>query len=103
MTPMTMTPMTMTMTPPTATKEPDMLVHPWDAALDAAEWQAWEATTDQFGALAVNNLDPGHAPLVLPTHFASDGDDLLVHLARPNPVWPHLEAAAEVRLAVVGD
>jgi transcriptional regulator len=24
-------------------------------------------------------------------------------LARPNPVWPHLEAAAEVRLAVIGD
>jgi hypothetical protein len=26
-----------------------------------------------------------------------------MHLARPNPVWPHLEAAAEVRLAVTGD
>ena len=24
-------------------------------------------------------------------------------LARPNPVWPHLEAAAEVRLVVIGD
>ena len=28
---------------------------------------------------------------------------MLVHLARPNPVWPHLDAAAEVRLAVIGD
>ncbi len=28
---------------------------------------------------------------------------MLLHLARPNPVWPHLEAAAQVRLAVVGD
>ena len=26
-----------------------------------------------------------------------------MHLARPNPVWAHLEAAAQVRLAVVGD
>ena len=28
---------------------------------------------------------------------------LLIHLARPNPVWPHLEAAAEARLAAIGD
>ena len=32
----------------------------------------------------------------------ADGE-MLVHLARPNPVWPHLEATAEVRLAVIGD
>lgn len=80
-----------------------MLIHPWDAALDAAEWQDWLASTDRFGVLAVNNLDPACAPLVLPTHFIVVGDELLLHLARPNPVWPHLEAAREVRLAVTGD
>jgi transcriptional regulator len=80
-----------------------MLIHPWDAALDAAEWQEWLAATDRFGVLAVNNLDPAQAPLVLPTHFTVAGGELLMHLARPNPVWPHLEAAAEVRLAVTGD
>ena len=80
-----------------------MLIHPWDSALDAAEWQQWLASTDHFGVLAVNNLDPAQAPLVLPTHFTMAGDELLLHLARPNPVWPHLEAAAQVRLAVVGD
>ena len=80
-----------------------MLIHPWDAALDTAEWQEWLASTDRFGMLAVNNLDPAQAPLVLPTHFTVAGDELLIHLARPNPVWPHLEAAAEVRLAVIGD
>jgi transcriptional regulator len=80
-----------------------MLIHPWDAAVDAAEWQSWLATTDRFGVLAVNHLDPANAPLVLPTHFTLAGDELLLHLARPNPVWPHLEAAAQVRLAVVGD
>jgi transcriptional regulator len=53
--------------------------------------------------LAVNNLDPAQAPILLPTHFALAGDELLIHLARPNPVWSHLEAAAEVRLAVIGD
>lgn len=80
-----------------------MLIHPWDAALDETEWQSWLAGTDRFGILAVNNLDPAAAPLMLPTHFTRAGTELLVHLARPNPVWPHLEAAAEVRLAVIGD
>src|SRR5580700_2323038 len=84
-------------------KETDMLIHPWDAALDSAEWQDWLASTDRFGMLAVNNLDPARAPLVLPLHFTVAGGQLLIHLARPNPVWPHLEAAAEVRLAVTGD
>jgi transcriptional regulator len=82
-----------------------MLIHPWDAAVDADEWRDWLATTDKFGLLAVNNLDPGQAPVVVPSHFtvAADGDEVLLHLARPNPVWPHLEAAAEVRLCLVGD
>ena len=80
-----------------------MLVHPWDAPLDAEEWADWLATTDRFGTLAVNNLDPAQAPLLIPTHFTLAGQEILLHLARPNPVWPHLEAAAEVRLAVVGD
>ena len=40
---------------------------------------------------------------MVPTHFTMAGDEILVHLARPNPVWRHLEAAPEVRLAVVGD
>lgn len=44
-----------------------MLIHPWDAALDPAEWQEWLASTDRFGILAVNNLDPAQAPPVLPT------------------------------------
>ena len=84
-------------------KETDMLIHPWDAALDPPNGRHWLASTDRFGMLVVNNLDPAQAPLVVPTHFTLAGDELLIHLARPNPVWPHLEAAAEVRLAVIGD
>jgi transcriptional regulator len=80
-----------------------MLIHPWDSALDAAEWEQWLAATEKFGVLVVNNLDPARAPLVLPSHFALAAGELLLHLARPNPVWPHLEAATEVRLAVTGD
>lgn len=80
-----------------------MLIHPWDAALDEAEWQNWLAGTDRFGILGVNNLDPAAAPVMVPTHFTNAGAQLLLHLARPNPVWPHLEAATEVRMTVIGD
>ncbi|MBS1879214.1 MAG: FMN-binding negative transcriptional regulator [Actinobacteria bacterium] len=80
-----------------------MLIHEWDAALDGAEWKEWLATTDRFGILAVANADPAHAPVLVPTHFTRAGEELLLHLARPNPVWPLLEAANEVRLAVIGD
>lgn len=80
-----------------------MLIHPWDAAVDAAEWQAWLAAHERWGVLAVNNLDPAQAPLVLPLHFTVAGEELLMHLARPNPVWPHLQASTEVRLSVHGD
>jgi transcriptional regulator len=80
-----------------------MLVHPWDATLGEPEWEEWLASTDRFGVLAVNNLDPTQAPVVVPTHFSAGKGELLVHLARPNPVWAHLEAACEVRLTVIGD
>jgi transcriptional regulator len=69
-----------------------MLIHPWDAALDTAESKDWLAATDRFGMLVVNNLDSAHAPLVLPTHFTvAGGEELLMHLARPNPALagPH--------------
>lgn len=80
-----------------------MLIHPWDAATDTEEWQQWLAGTDRFGVLVVNNLDPAKAPVALPTHFTLAGQEILLHLARPNPVWSHLQAAAQVRLAVIGD
>nr|AEX65061.1 putative FMN-binding negative transcriptional regulator [Rhodococcus sp. Mel] len=80
-----------------------MLIHPWDAAIDDDEWRGWLHTTDRFGVLAVNNTDPLQAPIVVPTHFTVAEKDILIHLARPNPVWVHLHAATEVRLVVTGD
>lgn len=80
-----------------------MLIHGWDSARDDDEWRSWLATTDRFGVLAVNNLNPQFAPVVVPTHFTIAKDELLLHLAKANPVWPHLVAAAEVRLSVIGD
>lgn len=80
-----------------------MLVQPWDAPLDDAEWQAWLDDAGGFGVLAVSHLDRAQAPLVLPTHFTATGGEVLLHLARANPAWPHLEAAEQVRLVVTGD
>ncbi|MEU6127461.1 FMN-binding negative transcriptional regulator [Streptomyces sp. NPDC047123] len=83
-----------------------MLIHPWDAARADGEWQQWLARHD-FGQLAVNGL-PGEPPHVQPLHFVHEPDQgphgrILTHLARPNPVWPALEADPEVLLSVVDD
>ncbi|MDF9811568.1 FMN-binding negative transcriptional regulator [Streptomyces sp. SPB162] len=80
-----------------------MLIHPWDAARDDAEWQNWLAAHD-FGQLAVNGL-PDEPPFVQPLHFAYDAgrDEAFTHLARPNPLWAALEADPRVTLSVVDD
>ncbi|MFD5271445.1 FMN-binding negative transcriptional regulator [Streptomyces sp. NPDC058335] len=80
-----------------------MLIQPWDAPRDDAEWQHWLARRD-FGQLAVNGL-PGDPPWVQPLHFAYDAErgEAVTHLARPNPLWAALEADPEVVLSVVDD
>ncbi|WP_371672905.1 FMN-binding negative transcriptional regulator [Streptomyces sp. NBC_00289] len=80
-----------------------MLIHPWDAPHDDTEWQRWLATHD-FGQLAVNG-PPGEPPQVQPLHFAYDAEraEVVTHLARPNPLWPALEANPDVLLSVVDD
>lgn len=79
-----------------------MMVHPWDAAIDVDEWRAWLADGRDFGQLVVN--DPTGWPAVVPTHFTVDYErTVLMHLARPNPVWRLIEAQPQVVLAVVDD
>ncbi|MGW0827166.1 FMN-binding negative transcriptional regulator [Streptomyces sp. NPDC002845] len=80
-----------------------MLIHPWDTPRDDTEWQRW-LTAHDFGQLAVNG-PPGEPPYVQPTHFVHDPErsEVLAHLARPNPLWPALEANPEVLLSVVDD
>ncbi|MEU1176798.1 FMN-binding negative transcriptional regulator [Streptomyces sp. NPDC005820] len=79
-----------------------MFIQPWDTALDDAEWQTWIADGHDFGLLSVNGL-PGHAPIVVPTHFTVDGSTLLIHPARPNPVWKTIEVDPNVAFTVTGD
>jgi transcriptional regulator len=84
-----------------------VLVHPWDAPLDESE--TWGFVRAQgFGHLVA----PGRGrelPVVVPTQFLAQppGDGVppvvLLHLARPNPVWKALEENPAVLLSVAGD
>ena len=56
-----------------------------------------------FGVLAVNNADPAGAPVVVPTHATlltgiegedRPRDELVLHLARVNPVFEHRRSTA---------
>jgi transcriptional regulator len=79
-----------------------MLIHPWDAALDDDEWRSWLLARD-FGTLIAAGRGR-EVPVVVPTHFVYDGaTTVLLHLARPNPVWAAIEENPRVLLSVVGD
>jgi transcriptional regulator len=78
-----------------------MLIRRHDAPLSDEEWHAFLAEHD-FGEL----IAPGAGrdlPVVVPTHFIYDGDKtVLLHLARPNPVWEALEERPRALLSVFG-
>lgn len=78
-----------------------MLIHPWDAASEQ-EWRALLAAHD-FGTLVAAGRGRD-VPVVVPTHFTYDGDRCVVlHLARPNPLWRAVEENPSVVLSVVAD
>jgi len=78
-----------------------MLIRRHDVPLSDEEWQAFLGDHD-FGELIV----PGAGrdlPVVVPTHFIYDGDrTVLLHLARPNPVWEALAERPRALLSVFG-
>ena len=79
-----------------------MLVHPWDAPLDDAEWRDWLAHHD-FGQLVAAGRGRD-VPVVVPTHFRYDGATTIeLHLARPNPVWAAIGENPAVLFTVIGD
>ena len=78
-----------------------MLIHRHDAPLDDAEWRAFLSEHD-FGEL----IAPGAGrdlPIVVPTHFIWDRkDEVVLHLAKPNPVWEALAERPRALLSVFG-
>ncbi|TMF23565.1 MAG: FMN-binding negative transcriptional regulator [Chloroflexi bacterium] len=78
-----------------------MLIHKHDAALDDAEWRDFLKTHD-FGELIVPGKDRD-LPVVVPAHFLYDGDHtVLLHLAKPNPVWDAIAERPRALLSVFG-
>ncbi len=78
-----------------------MLVHRWDAAVDDHEWRSF-LLAQGFGHLVAAGRGRD-VPIVVPTQFVLDGDDVLLHLARPNPVWAAIDENPLVVLSVAGD
>lgn len=75
-----------------------MLIHPWDSVED---WHALLPGHD-FGQLVTAANVEGW-PVIVPTHFIVEGEEVLLHLARPNPIWKALDADPRVVLALTGD
>lgn len=79
-----------------------MLIHPWDAMTEA-EALGFVASVG-FGHLVA----PGRGrdlPVVVPTQYVVAEADplvLLLHLARPNPVWPALAEHPRALLSIQG-
>jgi transcriptional regulator len=79
-----------------------MLIHPWDAGRSTDEWMTF-VRAQGFGHLvaAGRNRD---VPVVVPTQFALPSpDEVLLHLARPNPIWNALAENPAVVLSIAGD
>jgi transcriptional regulator len=82
-----------------------VLVHPWDAPLDEPEIWAF-VRAQGFGHLIAPGRDR-ELPVVVPTQYlvtaAAAGREVVLHLARPNPVWAAIEENPTVLLSVAGD
>jgi transcriptional regulator len=78
-----------------------VLIHPWDAATAAEALQF--VRSQRFGTLIASGRGRD-VPVVVPTQFLLAGEDaVLLHLARPNPVWAAIAENPAVVLAVAGD
>ncbi|GAA3445964.1 FMN-binding negative transcriptional regulator [Planomonospora venezuelensis] len=78
-----------------------MLIHPWDAATEDEALAFVRA--NEFGHLIAAGRDR-EVPVVVPTQFLLAGDrTVLLHLARPNPIWAAIEENPAVLLSVAGD
>ena len=78
-----------------------MLVHRWDTPIDDEEWTAFLAAQG-FGHLVAAGRGRD-VPVIVPTQYVVDGTDVVLHLARPNPIWAAIAENPLVVLSVAGD
>lgn len=77
-----------------------MLIHPWDAGTEAASLAY--VRDNQFGHLIAAGRGRD-VPVVVPTQFLLlDDTTVLLHLARPNPIWAAIEENPKVILSIAG-
>jgi transcriptional regulator len=79
-----------------------VLIHPWDAGTSDEEWVSF-VRSQGFGHLVAGGRDRS-IPVVVPTQFVlTDPAQVLLHLARPNPIWAALDENDQVVLSIAGD
>lgn len=77
-----------------------MLIHPWDAGTE--EQSLAFVRANQFGQLIAAGRGRD-VPVVVPTQFLlADDETVVLHLARPNPLWAAVEENPKVVLSVAG-
>lgn len=78
-----------------------MLIHRWDQADDAAECHAF-LEHQGFGHLVASGRTRDVA-VVVPTQYTLDEGAIVLHLAKPNPIWDAIAENPLVVLSVAGD
>lgn len=79
-----------------------MFISPLDDTLGPDEWRPF-VDAQGFGHLVAGGGPEREVPVVVPTQFLLDGDEVVIHLARPNPVWAAVAENPRVLLSVAGD
>ena len=77
-----------------------MLIHGVDRGSES-EWRSFVAA-HPFGQLVAGGRNRD-VPVVVPTQYVVDGNEVVLHLARANPVWVAIEENPTVMLSVAGD
>lgn len=78
-----------------------MYIAPQDATVGDEEWRPF-VESQGFGHLVAAGRGR-EIPVVVPTQFLLDGDRVLLHLARPNPVFQALAEQPKALLSVAGN
>lgn len=79
-----------------------MLIHPWDEPTSQTQWIEF-VRRQGFGQLVATGLDQ-LAAVIVPTQYALlSPQDVVLHLARPNPIWRAIEQNPTVTLSVAGE
>ncbi len=77
-----------------------MLIHGVDRGSES-EWRSFVAA-HPFGQLVASGRNRD-VPVVVPTQYVLQGDEVVLHLARANPVWAAIDENPMVMVSVAGD